>query len=390
MKEFYGVGLMSGTSLDGIDAALVKIKEQDFINLELLEFINLPMDKALRNEIETVINNDASSTKLVCELNFRLGYVFSEAVKKVCEKNGFPIEKLDFIGSHGQTVYHIPEETNVDFKSTLQIGEPAVIAYETNTMVVSNFRTMDVAAGGHGAPLVPFTEYLLYKNDKNRALQNIGGIGNVTIIPASGDIDNVFAFDTGPGNMMIDEVTKLLKNLSYDKNGEIASKGKVIEPIINYLMNHEYISKVPPKTTGREMFGEQFSKEIVNRFKEYKAEDIIATVTYFTAKSIAYNYRNFIFPKIKIDEVIIGGGGSYNKTLIRMIQDELKECKVMIQEELGYSSDAKEAIAFALLAYSTLRGIPSNIIGATGARENVLLGNITLPPRNLKYKGGLL
>lgn len=390
MKEFYGVGLMSGTSLDGIDAALVKIKEQDFINLELLEFINLPMDKALRNEIETVINNDASSTKLVCELNFRLGYIFSEAVKKVCEKKGFPMEKLDFIGSHGQTVYHIPEETNGDFKSTLQIGEPAVIAYETNTMVVSNFRTMDVAAGGYGAPLVPFTEYLLYKNDKNRALQNIGGIGNVTIIPSSGDIDKVFAFDTGPGNMMIDEVTKLLKDLPYDKNGEIASKGKVIEPIISYLMNHEYISKVPPKTTGREMFGEQFSKEIVNRFKEYKSEDIIATVTYFTAKTIAYNYRKFIFPKVKIDEVIIGGGGSYNSTLVKMIKDELKECKVMIQEELGYSSDAKEAIAFALLAYSTLRGIPSNVIGATGARENVLLGNITLPPRNLKYKGGLL
>lgn len=390
MKEFYGVGLMSGTSLDGIDAALVKIKEQDYIDLELLEFINLPIDKALRNEIEAVINNDTSSTKLVCELNFRLGYVFSEAVKKVCDKNGFPMENLDFIGSHGQTIYHIPEGTRGDFKSTLQIGEPAVIAYETNTMVVSNFRTMDMAAGGHGAPLVPFTEYLLYKSNKNRALQNIGGIGNVTVIPSDGDIDKVFAFDTGPGNMMIDEVVKLLKNVPYDKNGELASRGNVIEPIINYLMSHEYINKVPPKTTGREMFGEQFSREIIKKFEKYKAEDIIATVTYFTAKSIAYNYRNFVFPKVKIDEVIIGGGGSYNNTLIEMIKNELKECKVMIQEDLGYSSDAKEAIAFALLAYSTLRGIPSNVIGATGARENVLLGNITLPPRNLKYKGGLL
>ncbi|GLC29684.1 anhydro-N-acetylmuramic acid kinase AnmK [Clostridium omnivorum] len=374
----YAVGLMSGTSLDGIDAALVEIEGfAENTEVKLIEFINEKIPEDIKEEIRNSFTLDKSSVELICSLNFKLGYLFADAVKKVCEKAEIPLERLDFIGSHGQTSFHIPRAYGSFIKSTLQIGEPAVIAYETGTTVVSNFRTMDMAAGGEGAPLVPYTEYLLYKSDKNRALQNIGGIGNVTILPKNCSLDDMHAFDTGPGNMIMDEVTKRLKGVSYDKGGEIAAAGKVNEELLEELMKIEYIKAAPPKTTGRELFGSQFVDKLLHKWGYLKAEDLIATVTAFTAKSIADNYRWFVFEKCPIDEVILGGGGSYNNTLVKMIKEYLPECKVMIQEEIGYSSDAKEAIAFAVLANETLNGSCSNVIGATGAKERVVLGNIT-------------
>lgn len=374
----YGVGLMSGTSLDGVDAALVKITGYgENTQIDLLGFSNEDMDKGLKKEIKECCSPTTSSIDKICSLNFKLGYVFAGAVKSVCAKAGFDLKKLDFIGSHGQTIYHIPKDKNHLNKSTFQIGEPSVIAYETGSLVVSNFRTMDMAAGGEGAPLVPYTEYLLYKCNKNRVLQNIGGIGNCTIIPADCSIDQIYAFDTGPGNMIIDEVVQRLKGKKYDYGGKFAAQGKVNEIVLNELLNIEYITKNPPKTTGREQFGKEFVDNFLKKYNNLKSEDIIATVTMFTAKSIEINYRKFILNKYDIDEVIIGGGGSYNSTLIDMLKGLLKECRVLTGEDLGMNSDAKEAIAFAVLANETLKGNCSNIIEATGAKERVVLGNIT-------------
>ncbi|MEW9926446.1 anhydro-N-acetylmuramic acid kinase AnmK [Clostridium butyricum] len=314
-------------------------------------------------------------------MNFELGHAFSNAVKVLCNKINFDVENIDFIGSHGQTIFHIPNDVGELKKSTLQIGEPAIIAYEIGCTVVSNFRTMDIAAGGQGAPLVPLSEYILYKSNKNRVLQNIGGIGNVTVIPKNSRLDDVFAFDTGPGNMIIDETVFRLTGEKYDNNGEIAARGKIIYRLLDDLMKNKYIYQSPPKTTGRELFGAQFVHNILKKCDNEKIEDIIATVTMFTAKSIEYNYKNYIEPKYTIEEVIIGGGGSYNNTLLSMMKDIMPNYKILTQEELGFSSENKEAIAFAILANETLEGSFGNIPAATGAYEKVILGNITPAPK---------
>ncbi|MGG1139756.1 anhydro-N-acetylmuramic acid kinase AnmK [Bacillus mycoides] len=380
----YIAGIMSGTSLDGIDVALVHIEGNGVDSkVELIHFTTVPFCKDIKNEILQALSIDTSNVQLICSLNFKLGLCFANAVKEVCKQADLSLKQLDLIGSHGQTIYHQPAPEGNIISSTFQIGEPAVIAYETNTTVISNFRTMDMAAGGQGAPLVPYSEVILYRHQtKNRLLQNIGGIGNVTFIPNKLCKKDVIAFDTGPGNMVIDEVCMQLFDLSYDKNGEIAKKGVVIDEILMYCMDHPFLKIAPPKSTGREQFGKEFVNELFNRFKEFSKEDILATVTMFTANSIVQQYKEFILPFYEIDEVILGGGGSYNDTLVEMIREGLKEeyCTVLIQEELGYSSSAKEAIAFAILANETYHRNPGNVPSATGARESVILGNTTFPP----------
>ncbi|MFB7641326.1 anhydro-N-acetylmuramic acid kinase AnmK [Peribacillus butanolivorans] len=379
----YIVGLMSGTSLDGIDAALVRVDNTGLkTEIEMIEFITYPFPKDIEKEIMQSLSVETSNVQLICSLNFKLGKLFSDATKEVCEKAGLPIEQLDLIGSHGQTIYHQPLQEQNWVPSTLQIGEPAVIAHDTNTIVISNFRTMDMAAGGQGAPLVPFTEYILYRSEtKGRLLQNIGGIGNVTVLPKQASLNDMYAFDTGPGNMIIDEVCRQLLNLRYDEGGKIAKQGLINEELLSYCFSHPYIMSPPPKSTGRELFGRQYVVKLLKMFESLPSQDILATVTMFTAKSIVENYRAYIFPKTKIEEVIIGGGGSYNKTLLEMIQSLLgNSIQVLTQEELGYSSEAKEAVAFALLANETFHGNPSNVPKATGAKNDVILGNITFPP----------
>ncbi|PFE03442.1 anhydro-N-acetylmuramic acid kinase [Bacillus sp. AFS023182] len=378
----YIVGLMSGTSLDGIDAVLIRVNNSKLnTELEMIEFITHPFPKDVREEIIQSLSVDTSNVQLICSLNFKLGKLFADATKEVCKKAGFPLDQLDLIGSHGQTIYHQPLQEQNLVPSTLQIGEPSVIAYETNTTVISNFRTMDIAAGGQGAPLVPYTEYVLYWSEtKGRLLQNIGGIGNVTVLPKQSSLDNMYAFDTGPGNMIIDEVCRQLFNIGYDEGGNLAKQGKINEQLLSYCINHPYIMSPPPKTTGRELFGKQYVEKLLNKFNNLSSHDIVATVTMFTAQSIVENYRNFILPQVKIDEVIIGGGGSYNTTLLKMIQSLLGESiQIYTQEELGYSSEAKEAIAFALLANETYHGNVSNVPNATGAKNAVVLGNVSFP-----------
>ncbi|HDX9709360.1 anhydro-N-acetylmuramic acid kinase [Bacillus sp. RZ2MS9] len=380
----YVAGVMSGTSLDGIDVALVHIDGSGVDSkVELIHFTTVPFCNDMKNDIQQALSIENSNVQLICSLNFKLGLRFANAVKKVCKEANFPLRQLDLIGSHGQTIYHQPQQDGGMIPSTLQIGEPAIIAYETNTTVISNFRTMDMAAGGQGAPLVPYSEIILYRHQtKNRLLQNIGGIGNVTVIPSQLSEKSVIAFDTGPGNMVMDEVCQRLFQLSYDQNGNIAKQGVVVEEVLTYCMNHPFLKMNPPKSTGREQFGEEFVSELLKRFEKHSKENILTTVTRFTASSIVYHYKEFILPYYEIDEVILGGGGSYNDTLVEMIRHGLKEekCALFLQEDIGYSSEAKEAIAFAILANETYHRNPSNVPSATGAKESVVLGNITFPP----------
>ncbi|USK99250.1 anhydro-N-acetylmuramic acid kinase AnmK [Bacillus tropicus] len=379
----YIAGVMSGTSLDGIDVALVRIEGSGVDSkVKLIHFTTVPFRNDIKSEIQQALSIENSNVQLICSLNFKLGLCFANAVKEICKEANFSLEQLDLIGSHGQTIYHQPKPEGNMISSTLQIGEPAVIAYETNTTVISNFRTMDMAAGGQGAPLVPYSEVILYRDpSKNRLLQNIGGIGNVTVIPSQKSDQNVIAFDTGPGNMIIDEVCQRLFQLPFDQNGGISEQGEVVDEILTYCMNHPFLKMNPPKSTGREQFGEEFVSELLKRYEKHSKENILTTVTMFTASSIVHHYKEFILPYYEIDEVILGGGGSYNDTLVEMIRYGLKDekCTIFIQEDIGYSSEAKEAIAFAILANETYHRNPSNVPSATGAKKSVVLGNVTYP-----------
>jgi anhydro-N-acetylmuramic acid kinase len=379
----YVVGLMSGTSLDGVDAALVKIDGCGLQSkVELIEFVSIPFSTDVKKDIHDALSIDTSNSQQICSLNFQLGEIFADAVIAVCQKADFPLEQLNLIGSHGQTIYHQPNRSGKFVPSTLQIGEPAVIAYQTKTTVVANFRTMDLAAGGQGAPLVPYTELILYgSSEKSRLLQNIGGIGNVTVLPKQANIDDVYAFDTGPGNMMIDYLCQKFFAQPYDKGGEIGKRGRVNQALLEECMSIPFVLASPPKSTGRELFGASLVEKLVSNYSHVSPEDFITTITRFTARSIAENYKTFIFPKTDIDEVIVGGGGSYNDTLMTMLQEELTGyCRVYQQEDFGYSSEAKEAIAFAILANETMNYLPSNVPTATGAKRSVILGNITPVP----------
>ena len=378
----YAIGLMSGTSLDGIDAILVKIEGNWLTTkVETIAFDTFDLAKELTLEIKDACSYDKSSVELITSLNFKLGYAFADAVKQLCKQANFPLEDIDFIASHGQTIFHIPKAYDNFIPSTLQIGEPAIIAYETGVQVISNFRTMDMAAGGEGAPLVPYTEYLLYHStEKTVVLQNIGGIGNVTCIPKDSDLDALFAFDTGPGNMIIDEVVQQLFGQPYDDGGKIAASGTVHADMFASLIQHPYIDAPIPKTTGREMFGAQYVANILTTFKDVAPADIVATVTMFTAYTIAQNYEQFIIPKHPIDAAIIGGGGAHNKTLLADLQKLLPSVEILTQDAIGFSSDAKEALAFVVLGNETLHQHFSNAPSATGAKERVILGNITPAP----------
>ncbi|AEB30162.1 anhydro-N-acetylmuramic acid kinase [Carnobacterium sp. 17-4] len=373
----FAVGIMSGTSLDGVDAALVEIHGTNTdTTVQLVEFTTYPLSTEIVGKIKEVLSIETSSVDKICSLNVELGYVFSEAAKAVCEKADFPLDQVDFVASHGQTIYHLPVPGSHQSASTLQIGESAIIAEETKTMVVSDFRTRDMAVNGQGAPIVPYSEFILYRDaERTRLLQNIGGIGNVTVIPSGAQMEEVIAFDTGPGNMIIDELCQHFYQEAYDNNGEHASKGIVDQGMLSEMMAHPYIERKHPKTTGREDFGAEYTANLIGQWQNKVApDDFIATATQFTVQSIAANIRPFINQQT---DLIIGGGGSYNPTLVKMIKEQLPEITVLIQEEVGFSSEAKEAIAMTILANQTIHHLPSNVPSATGATKPVILGKIT-------------
>ena len=375
------VGLMSGTSVDGVDVVLCDItgKDED-TQVQQLNFKTYEIPEYLRDKIRKCCSRELVPVELICSLNFELGQLFAESVKKLCEESSVNLDDLAFIASHGQTIFHIPKAFSDYIPSTLQIGEAAIIANECRTTVISNFRVMDMAVGGEGAPLVPYSEYLLYADENQAvALQNIGGIGNVTFLPKKGDFTKVIAFDTGPGNMMIDAAVQKLSGEKFDKNGEYACKGKLIPLLAEELKNHPYFALDIPKTTGRELFGEHYTYAFLEKYQDYNKNDIIFTLTWFTAYSIAYHYKKYFIHQYNLNKCIIAGGGAYNKCLINLIKKELPEIKILIQEDLGYSSEAKEAIAFVILGNQTYHMRPSNVPSATGARKSVILGQITYP-----------
>lgn len=381
------VGLMSGTSVDGVDAALVKIKGSGLdTKVETIAFKNYPYDEQIRERIFQLFNPKQSTVDNICHMNFLLGEIFAKAALEIISEAGYKPEDIDLIGSHGQTIYHLPNpvyDYGYTIRSTLQIGEPAVIAERTGIVTVGDFRVRDVAAGGQGAPIVPYTEYIIYRDkNKNIALQNIGGISNVTIIPANAGVNEVFAFDNGPGNMIIDEVVvRITKGKQrYDKNGEMAKEGTVNNSLLEYLMDDKYFKQPLPKTTGREYFGSAYVDRLMEKAENMgiRGKDLIATVTAFTAKSIAESYKYYILNKYRLDKVIIGGGGSYNKTLLSFIREYLEGIDVITQEDMGFNSDAKEAVAIAILANEAINGNKNNIPNVTGAKNPVVMGKLII------------
>ena len=375
------VGLMSGTSLDGVDTVLCEISGQDeSTKVKQLYFKTYDIPESFRTKIRKCCSRELIPVDLICSLNFELGYLFADSVKSLCKDANVKLEDLSFIASHGQTIFHIPKPYDDYVPSTLQIGEAAIIANECKTKVISNFRVMDMAVGGEGAPLVPYSETLLY-SEKNQAvaLQNIGGIGNVTVLPKKGDTKKVIAFDTGPGNMMIDEAVRTFYGKKYDTDGYYARQGNLISSLAAELKEHPYFNLEIPKTTGREMFGEHFTKSILEKYHSCEPNDLIHTFTWFTAYSIAYHYKKYLISEYGLKKCIIGGGGAYNSYLLELIRNEIPEVTVMTQEEHGFSSEAKEALAFVILGNQTYHRSPSNVPSATGAKKSVILGQITYP-----------
>ncbi len=386
MTTHLAVGLMSGTSLDGIDAVLVEIEGIDkSLKVKVIESFFQPYASDLRTTLLELCDPKTAALDTICSMNMYLGKLAGKTVNNLLKKAGISKEKVAFISSHGQTIYHIPEVFTKhpwEVPSTLQIGDISAIAEETHIATVGDFRPADMAANGQGAPLVSFVDYILFHDDnKHRAIQNIGGIGNVTYISSDLDKGQTLSFDTGPGNMVIDAIVQQVTNgkQKYDKDGELASRGKIIEDLLIELMNHPYFKIKPPKTTGREMFGLAFAKELMKKAQEQEIneEDLIATVTAWTAKSIADSYQSYLIKEgNKIDEVIIGGGGSYNSTLLSFLKEYLPNQKIVTHEDYGISSDLKEAIAFAVLGYYTIVGQFNQLPSATGADHPVIMGKV--------------
>lgn len=376
------IGLMSGTSLDGMDAILVEIDNEQ---LKPLKFVTLPYDESFKKIIMRNLSDETAKLSEISSLNFEIGNKSVEAIDLLLKDTKFKYQDISFIASHGQTIWHDPKgiKSAIHTPSTLQIGEPSVISYKTGIKTISNFRTMDIACGGEGAPLVPYSEYMLFKSkDKNIVLQNIGGIGNLTYLKKNCSIEEVYSFDTGPGNIMIDYFVNKYYKLPFDKNGDIANSGRIVKTIFDYLLKDKFITKIPPKSTGREQYSKEFMEHMAEElnFKEYDTKDIICTLTEFTAYTISYQYLHFIKD---IDLVVVSGGGSHNKYIMRRIE-ELTNIKTITGEEFGIDSDSKEALAFVILGYLTLMNKPSNVKSATGAKDYVILGNIT--PNPLGYK----
>lgn len=378
---------MSGTSADGIDAALVEARRVGpRPDVKLLAFSNFPYPEELRQAIFALFSPKTGTVDRICHMNFVLGEAFAEAACRVVESAGLSMDSVDLIGCAGQTIYHQPEPIPFGSKalrSTLQIGEACVIAERTGVTTVSNFRARDIAAGGQGAPLVALADHLLFHEDgRTRVIQNIGGIANATVLPRGGRLEDVTAFDTGPGNMVIDALAGFVSGgrMRCDQDGTLAAMGAVDAELLAELMAHPFLAKRPPKTTGREQFGEAFARQVYERglARGLPAEGIVATATAFTAEAIALHLRRFVQDVWgPIDEVIVTGGGSYNPTLMRMLAARLDPVPVRRLEDIGGNSDAKEAVAFAILAYWTALGLPGNVPAATGARHPVILGQIT-------------
>ncbi|MGN0168038.1 MAG: anhydro-N-acetylmuramic acid kinase [Acetatifactor sp.] len=384
-KEKLVIGLMSGTSADGIDAVLTRITGCGTkTKVEQLDFLFVPFEPQVRERILQIAEGSFGGTAEICKMSNLLGNLYAATCLALCKKAGVRREDIDLIGNHGQTVWHMPvaeEYLEHSVTGTLQIGEDARIAEAMGCPVVGDFRVRDMAAGGLGAPLVPYTEYLLYRRENETvALQNIGGIGNVTILPKNCTLDQVTAFDTGPGNMVMDALTVKLTEgrQSFDDGGRLAATGQVNKQLLAYMLQDEYLKRKPPKTTGREYYGEKYVQDLLTFCEKHSVSllDCLATATRFTAESIRIGVTEFssVYP----DCLIVGGGGSRNPVLLKHLKDCLPGCRVMTNEEIGFDSDSKEAVAFAVLANEAYEGMTNNVPSVTGALHPVVMGKISV------------
>jgi len=376
------VGLMSGTSIDGIDAVLVRIDGDSSTTLawSLLAFSTTAYDEGRRKTILEALEEGTPDT--LCRLHASLGEWFASAVHDVCEAAGVESRELAAIGSHGQTVWHIPP-SDVLGGATLQLGDAATLAERTGAPVISDFRSRDVAAGGHGAPLVPWLDQLLFSAvDRRRAIQNLGGMANVTWLPPTGSPEPVIAFDTGPGVVLIDGAVRRASDgaLPYDRDGVMALRGQVDESLLTELLDDAYFRAPPPKSTGREHFGRVLLDRVAEGLNPGADEeawcDLVATLTAFTARSIAEAYRSWVLPR-GLDEIFLVGGGTNNPALVQAITRELAPVPVRDGGDLGVDPDAREALAFAFLAWAHLHQITGNIPSVTGAEAPRVLGSLT-------------
>ena len=385
------LGMMSGTSADGIDVALARISgAPPNLNAKLLGHTSRKFPPALRREILRIAEQQPISAGELSQLNFRLGELFADAALSACRIFRVPPSRVALIGSHGQTIFHqghpIPYFGS-PIASTLQIGEPSVIAARTGITTVGDFRPADVALGGQGAPLVPYADYLLYRHKTfGRVSLNLGGIANITVLPRAVKPQQVFAFDTGPANMLIDAlVTHFTHGRSrFDENAQFALQGRSIPALLNELLRDPYLKLPPPKSTGREYYGHAYLKKLLalGRLLRAKPNDLIRAATIFTALSVVDALNRFVLPEAKIDQLIVSGGGAHNPLILGQISAALPGIEVLPSSRLGIPEDAKEAFAFALLAYEAVHQRPANLPSATGARGSAVLGKISYaPPR---------
>jgi anhydro-N-acetylmuramic acid kinase len=383
------IGLMSGTSADAIDAALCEISGQGRggLSVKLLGEYSLQLPENLRMRILSACQNGGGTSADLCELNFLLGEAFAAAANGSIDAAKLTAADVDLVGSHGQTVHHTPHRTgsgDYQIGSTLQIGEAAVIAERTGITVVNNFRTRDVAAGGQGAPLVPFVDDLLFSHaTESRVVLNIGGISNLTWLPAGAPPEETIAYDSGPGNMIIDGMVAYMTQgeQTYDRDGGMAATGTVHPQLLNAMMEHPFLKRSPPKSTGREEFGMNYAVSMYEWCNKHQLvimpRDILATATRFTALSIADSIRRFVEPKGSVSRVIVSGGGVLNPVLMSALKDELKGVEIQNSDAFGIPVKSKESIAFAIMARETILGRPCNLPSATGASGPRLLGQIT-------------
>jgi anhydro-N-acetylmuramic acid kinase len=394
MKSMVVAGVMSGTSADGVDIAICRISPArdgaGTPRLKLLGHVGVPYPKGVKAAVLGAMDAEAISVAELARLNWRLGEVYADAVEKAQIAVGV---KVGLVGCHGQTVYHqgaADKYLGKPLRTTWQMGEAAVIAERLKVPVVSDFRPADMAAGGQGAPLVPMLDYCMFRSAKvSRVLQNLGGIGNLTAIPAGAGVGGVMAFDTGPGNMVIDGCMRRLYERDFDKGGAVGRTGRVLQDVVAKVMEEGYFSALPPKSCGREQFGEGFVSRFVGMCrragKDVQDEDVVATATALTAATVVDGYRRFVWahvgqkaPLAKV-EFVVAGGGAKNDGLMGMLQEGLEPLgvKVRLMEELGVPAQAKEGVAFALLAWLSWRGLAGNVPAATGAMRAVVLGKVS-------------
>jgi anhydro-N-acetylmuramic acid kinase len=417
-KPMVVLGMMSGTSVDGIDVSLVRISGSPLVggappslNIKLLHHTAIPFPAAIRKEILRVAEQNAISSGELSQLHSRLGHIYADAALAACKKFHISPNKIDLIGNHGQTVFHQGKPVSylgAATASTLQLGEGAIIAARTGITTVFDFRPADMALGGNGAPLVPFADYALYRHPKlGRVSLNIGGIANITVVPANAKPSGVFAFDTGPGNMLIDALVSHFTHgrHRFDKNAALAQKGRAIPALLDEILRDPYLKLAPPKSTGREYYGFSYVKKLLTLGKKHhaKSNDLIRAATLFTALSIVDALNRFVLPKHKIHQLIVSGGGAQNPLLLAQLSAALtphisspvgaryivplvgktklsSKIEVLLSSALNVPTDAKESLAFAFLAYETFHQRPSNIPSATGARGPAILGKISYPP----------